>query len=149
MQEQYFNFLKAVSCLPESEHTDGPVGFVAVLLGHGRAPEVVAEEADEVGGGPEVLVVLDGADVIEDEVAKVGVEVDDDDDDDDRQRQRKVPPHRVLPKLHLRGRRNSSTRSLSARWLALWLLALLRVLLQRQKSECQVFCQNVLCHLVN
>lgn len=60
---------------------------MAVLLWHRRAPEVVAEKAEKVWRGSEVFVVLDGADIIEDEIAKVCVAVDDDNDgqDDDRE----------------------------------------------------------------
>ena len=54
---------------PECGHCQRPVGLVALLLVHGRAPEVIEEQVAPRHVSPQVLIVSDGSDVIEDEIA--------------------------------------------------------------------------------
>lgn len=61
---------------PEGEDSERPVRLVAPLLGHGGPPEVVAEDIAPVDMRPEITVLLDGRDVVEDEIAPEGVPVD-------------------------------------------------------------------------
>lgn len=61
----------------EGEDREGTVGLVTLLLGHGRAPEVVLEESGPGDVGPEVLVLLDGGHVVENEITGERVPVED------------------------------------------------------------------------
>ena len=60
----------------ESQHGQRPVALVTLLLGHRRAPEVVGEEVLDGDMRPQVAVVHDGRDVVEDELAVEAVPVD-------------------------------------------------------------------------
>ena len=75
---------------PEREDRQGSVGLVALFSGHRSSPEVVFEEVPERHVGPEVSIVSDGCDVIEDEVAGQGVPVDGDADEEEKRLNEKV-----------------------------------------------------------
>ncbi len=62
--------------LPECQDTKWPIGFMAVLPAHRRAPEVVREQAGDGHVGSEVFVVNDRGDVVKDEPTPETVPVD-------------------------------------------------------------------------
>lgn len=58
---------------PEREHCEGPITLMALFLLHRRAPKVIPPQVAQWRVGPQVLVVPNSRDVVEDEVAIEGI----------------------------------------------------------------------------
>ncbi len=59
----------------KGEHGDGPVGLMTGQTPHGLTPEIIPEELAERGGGEKVSILLDGEDIVVDEVSMQAVGV--------------------------------------------------------------------------